>query len=234
MSRKNKIKIGCMVMFFSILISIIVGRCTAKSYINNVILEDYLSNSNLKVEYCDMGYDYDTNKGFIDGNKIEDIQDLESGSDIIVKVKLNENYIRQIYGECILSQVEIEEVYKGDLKIGEKLNVFEPDACVLKDCMLATDGYSMMQDDCEYILFLKTLPNTFFGKGDFVYAPSSTTYSKYLCKDVNPRLFQSEELEEPETMLKYSNIKEEEVYLCDEEQYQKYLSLKNQVLDKYN
>jgi len=225
-----------MTMLLSVILCVIVGRCTAKSYIDNVDLNEYLSNPELKVVYCGVGYDEDTNKGFIDGEKVEDIQDLESGSSIIVKVRLNESYERQLYYECVISQVEIEEVYKGDLKTGDKINLFEPADCYTNRAIYCTAGYSLMQNDCEYILFLKSLKNTFFGEDDYVYAPSSTTYSKYLYDDREPKLFTSSEIEEGDetTMLKYSDIKNEEIFLYDEEQYNKYIFLKKQVLEKYN
>lgn len=223
-------------MLLSVILCMIAGRCTANSFINNIDLDEYLANSELKVVYCDIGYDETTNKGFIDGNKAETVEDLEAGSSIIVKVKLNNSYQRQKYYECILSQVEIEKVYKGDLKTGDILNVFEPVDCYTNRAVYCTDGYSMMQNDCEYILFLKPLKNSYFGEDDYVYAPSSTTYSKYLCKNKKPRLFERKEIEEGDeiAMLKYSDIKNEEVYLYDEEKYNKYISLKKQVLEKYN
>jgi hypothetical protein len=225
-----------MAMLLSAILCGVVGRCTANSYIDNVDLNEYLSNPELRVVYCDIGYDEDTNKGFIDGNKVDSVEDLQAGSSIVVKVKLDKNYQRQKYYECILSQVEIEKVYQGDLRIGDKINIFEPIDCYTNRAVYCTDGYSMMQNDFEYILFLQPLKNTFFGENDYVYAPSSTTYGKYLCEDSEPRLFKSYEIVEGDeaAMLKYSEIKNEEVFLYDEEQYNKYIYLKKQVLEKFN
>ncbi len=231
MKKKTGIKIFSVALVLVVVVCIIVGRKTAASYIDNVELDKYLSNPKLTVAYCGMGYDPLTNRGYLDNDEIKSIDDLLSGEDIVVvKAKLDNSSKRKMYYECILSKIEIIDCYKGDLKEGEKLNVFEPVDCGYEDQILCTDGYSMMQQDKEYILFLKTLKNTYYGTDEYVYAPSSTLYSKYPVDNEKPELFTYEELEEPENLHLYSQVKDQEVYLYDKEEYEKYLKLKDEVI----
>lgn len=231
MKKKMEIKILIAAFGLVIVVCIFVGRITSGSYIDNVELEKYLSNKKLKVEYCGMGYDPLTNRGYLDNDEIKSINDLMIGEDIIVvKAKIDSSFERKIYYECILSKIEIVDCYKGNLVKGDKVNVFEPVDCRFENQILCTDGYSMMQKDKEYILFLKNLKNTFYGTDKYVYAPSSTLYSKYAVDNETPKLFSYEELEEPENLHMYSQVKNQEVYLYDKEQFEKYLYLKDEVM----
>lgn len=234
MRKKSRITFCYIIIFAIILICIAIGRITAKSYIDNVELSDYLKNTDLKVAYCGMGYDEVTNMGFIDNDKVENINDLIQEDTIVIKAKLSQTFQRKIYYECILSELVVEEVYNGKIEKGSIISCFEPVDCGFQNQMLCTDGYSMMQEGQEYILFLKTIRDTFYSADKNVYVPNSTLYSKYPINHVTPHLFTFEELEEIEKMYTYSEVKEEEVYLYEEEDYNKYVQMKEFVLEKYN
>ena len=234
MRKKNIVILNSVVMLCIIFACAGVGKVTADSYIDNVELEDYLSNPDLKVGYCGIGYDAERDRGFVDPGEVESVKDLIAEDTVIVKAKLNCNFQRKLYYECILSELDVLAVYKGNLNKEDMISVFEPVDCYSKIKMDCTDGYSMMQDGTEYILFLKPLKNTYYGDDKYVYAPSSTTYSKYALNDSIPELFPEKELEEIEFMNFYKDVKEEEMYLYDSEDYNKYVRLKKQVLDKFD
>ena len=221
-------------MIIIVAICAIVGRVTANSYVDNVDLQEYLAKENITIAFCDMGYDPDTNKGYLDNDKIYEVDDLITEDAIIVTAKLNNAFKRKLYYECIFSEVEILEVYAGDLKAGETISVFEPVDCGFENQILCTDGYSMMQEGEEYVLFLKKLKNTYYGEDDYVYAPSSTVYSKYSINDTMPKLFTYDELEEEENLYLYDKIKNQDVYLYDKGNYEKYVELKKEVLERYH
>ena len=233
MRKKTGLKICGIVSVVLVICCIVIGRMTAGSYIDNVELDQYLANQDVAVAYCGMGYDPVTNRGYVDNDEVQCVDDLTDNDVIIVKARLNSKFKRKLYYECILSQIDIVKCYEGELKEGDSINIFEPVDCGFEDQILCIDGYSMMQPDKEYILFLKTLKNTYFGSDKYVYAPSSTRYSKYQVDGNEPELFSFEELEEPESMHLYSEIKDQEVYLYEKEDYDKYLKLKNEVIEKY-
>lgn len=233
MRKRTEIKIFGIIFVLLVVFCIVIGRITAGSYIDNVELEQYLSDQKVTVAYCGMGYDPVTNRGYINNDEIQGIDDLTTKDAVIVKARLNSEFQRKLYYECILSRIDIIECYEGNLKEGDSINIFEPVDCGFEDQILCIDGYSMMQPEKEYILFLKTLQNTYFGSDKYVYAPSSTLYSKYQVDSDKPKLFSYEELEEPESLHFYSEIKNQEVYLYEKEKYKKYLKLKDEVMKKY-
>lgn len=216
-----------------LLFCVLIGRMTAKSYKNNTRLDRYLSNPDLVIAYYGMGYDSVTNRGYLDNEKIQSVDDLLLNDVVVVKATLAPNAKREIYYECILSRLEIVECYHGNLRAGDGIYCFEPADCGFTEQILCADGYSMMQEDKEYILFLKTLKNTYFGSDDYVYAPISTVYAKYPVDQKIPKLFTYEELEEPEHLHLYEQMKDQEIYLYDRKEYDKYLELKKEVLKRY-
>lgn len=205
---------------------IVIGKITSRSFVDDTNLDKYLLQKNPKVCYCDMGYDADTHIGFINGEEIKDIEDLMDDT-IIIKAHLKNGQPRSIYYECVLSYLEVDMVYQGNVETGKTIWYFEPVDCCLSsiDC---TDGYNLMQPNKEYILFLKRLKNAGYSDDKYVYAPASTTYGKYLDEDSMPRLYKESEIEEPDTSILYNEIKREEVFLDDEEMYEKYCMLKKQ------
>lgn len=210
-------------------VCLVVGQIVAKSFVDNTDLQEYLDKCDPVICYCDIGYDEDTNVGFLDSTKIQDISDLTSNAEVI-KGHLVENKKSSIYYECVLSEVEIDDVYVGGLQKGEHIYVFEPVDC-RRNQLDCTDGYSLMNKKEEYVLFLSKLKNAGYGEGEYVYAPKSTTFGKFLYKDSVPTQFSEESLEEPDQMIPYSKCKKEEVYLYDGEMYNKYCRLKKQVLE---
>ncbi len=231
--KKRGIRIWTSIAVLLIVFCIVVGRLTAGSYVDNVEIEQYLANPDVTVAYCGMGYDATTHVGYLDNDKIQSVDDLLAEDVVVVKARLNSKFQRKRYYECVLSQIDIITCYEGNQKAGDSIHIFEPTDCFSDDQILCTDGYNMMQPGKEYILFLKTLQNTYFGPDKYVYAPNSTRYSKYLVGNSKPKLFSYDELEEPEKLHLYSEVREQEVFLYEKEEYDKYLKLKNEVIEKY-
>lgn len=234
MRNKHSLIVYCLIVAIAIGICAVIGRITAKSYVDNTNLDDYLEKENVSVAYCDMGYDAVTNQGYLDNDKIKELDDLITKDAVIVRAKLNDSIQRELYYECVLSQVQILEVYQGNVEVGTYINIFEPVDCGFNNQMLCTDGYSLMQLEDEYILFLKSLKNTYYGEQKYVYAPTSTRYSKYAINDKVPDLFTYEELEGFSALQYYEEVKNQEIYLYEKDDYDKYLSLKEQVMQKYH
>ena len=227
----RKISIITILLVFTLLIGycVRIGRDTAKSFINDTDLYQYLKHD-LKTTYCDMGYDKDSNAGFVDGDKLKSIQGLEKRS-IILEGHLKIHAKREIYYECVLSTFIIDKIYgnHSGLKEGDSILFFEPVDCRQKeiDC---TDGYNLMHSGAEYIIFAKRLKNAGYGnaKQKYIYAPISTTYGKFQDDDSIPRFFNKSEIENINTAIDYKKVCKEEVFLCDKTKYTKYCRLKKQ------
>ncbi len=92
-------------------------------------------------------------------------------------------------GNCTRSvcfpKAEVDHVYQGNAEPGEEIYIFEPVDCV-GDFMDCTCGYTLMQEETEYVLFLKKLKNAGYGDAEYVYMPQCTTYGKYTYGDSVP------------------------------------------------
>ena len=105
-----------MAMVVMLIVCVIGGRVVANSFVDNTNLDTYLQQKNPAICYCEIGYDEDTNIGFVDGDKIQDVCDIMNNTEV-VKVHLNQEKKRSIYYECILSTVEVDEVYQEICKL---------------------------------------------------------------------------------------------------------------------
>lgn len=228
----KKLLVFLLIVLFAITLNkaITSGKENKNSYINDVNFSSYLDNSELKVWYIPYPFDEDYDI-YGEGNNVQSLSDLDKVSAVIVKARLNPEFIRQIYYECVLSEIEILEVYKGDLEVGGKINIFEPVNCTFKTTMISPHGYIPMQSNEEYLLFLMPLKNSLFGEADYVYLPSTITYSKYKFDNSEPRIFTQEALERE--VAQYSEIKHEELYLYDEKIHKLFVDIKNAALEKY-
>ncbi|WP_027400527.1 hypothetical protein [Anaerovorax odorimutans] len=238
--------IFAVILIVCLTLSVVNGLKTKASYIDNVELKNYLSNKDVKVRVLDYLSDSDTQEDLPEANKVKKVQEVEQLSDDIVKVKIKNNSNRKMYYESILSQVEILKVYKGDLKENQIIYVFEhigeSSSKFSKNILYSMDGYNMMQESEEYLLLLKRLKNTYFGEegSEFVYVPSTSTFSKYRCDNANIPLFESIELGlnadnfSKDKLALYSDVKDEEIFLCDEDQYNQYINFKKILTERYN
>lgn len=83
--------------------------------------------------------------------------DVLTNSDLIVRVSASGN--RKFKHDSILSEVSVEEVYKGNKDLlGKSIYVYEWATVHMRDNRLiyiSKDGYNMMNDSEQYYLFLK-------------------------------------------------------------------------------
>lgn len=228
----------CIVIFAATINEVRYGYKVRKSYQNNVEFNDYLKTKNLKVQNSVYPYDEDYDL-YGKGEKISKFSDLQKKSDIIVKIKLNSGFHRKIYKECIFSEAEILKCYKGNLKKGQRIQFFEPVDCTgCGNPMLLEEGYTPMNENTEYFVFFMKVRDSYFGKNKYVYLPVSLTYGKYNITAGNPKLFKKSEASEDVTdikkLKKYSEVRNEEVFLYDKKKYELFIQLKKQVLEKYH
>lgn len=211
-------------------VGLVAGLVTRRTFVDNTDLETFVSADPI-VEYCDMNYAEDASLGLVDGYSVESVGDLMADGETVVKVYLKDTWHRELYQECVLSQVEVKQVYQGDVKPGDDILVFEPVTCGgnFMDC---TDGYTLMQEGQEYVLFLKRLKNAGYGDDEYVYIPGCLTYGKFTYSDSVPPEYIDYLEEDPH--FKYSEVRDAEIIAMDKEQYDKYCRLKKVVYDMMN
>ena len=214
----------------SFIVAAMYGRRTKNSYIDDTDFNQYLAQKDLKVFYH--YYPFDENYDIYgSGDNIQSEEDVEKSADVIVKARVGKDAKRKIYTECVLSDIEVLDTYKGDIKSGEIIPVFEPINCTeSKGAIYCSEGYSPIRSGEEYILFLKKVKNAGFGKDDYVYIISHPTYSKYELNDKKAKLFQEDEFYDVGVF--YQKSKENEVFLYDKEMYNRFYEIKEQVIKK--
>lgn len=204
--------------------SLCYGNTVRQTYVDDTDFDRYLQNRDLRILYYHYPFDkqYDV---YGEGNMPADYEALADSADLIVRARLVEGEKRSIYQECILSEIEVLDVYQGKIGENRQLSIFEPVNCTgIEGEMLCSEGYIPMRKDTEYILFLKGLRSALFAEDDLVYIPSTLSYSKYEIGKIKTRKFRLEEAESGK--LKYENIKSQEVLLYSEKMYENFIQLK--------
>lgn len=158
-----------------LIITIIIGIITRQSFEDNISQKPYIDNDEIKVmithEYNDVYKDY----------MIKTLSDVESLSDVIVKVSVDESSARDYFSDMTISRVKVEKVYKGDISENE-INVIEPIYYWYNDVegfIMSMDGYYWMRQENEYILFMNELDDLCIGEDDKIYIPTTSLFSKY-------------------------------------------------------
>lgn len=173
---KNKIRIIiCLVIGVTLIGSCIYGINTRRGWKDDVQLRDYISKPNLKIGFTDI-QEGNVLKEPEEVNTFKGLYDL---ADVIVRVRVNKNGRRERYAYSIVSEAEVIETYKGS--VDEKIiDIIEPSEIHYSDRNEVTSvmGYTLMEDDSEYIMFLFKRPYKGYGKKD-VYTPTTATLSKY-------------------------------------------------------
>ena len=78
------------------------------------------------------------------------------------------------------------------------------------------------------MLFLKKLKNAGYGDAEYVYMPQCMTYGKYTYGDSVPEKYIDSK--DSDKIPSYSDIRDAEVIVLDDEQYDKYCRLKKEVM----
>lgn len=181
----KKIKLKQMwLLFFVIFILIIcavIGIIVRHSFQNDLSPCMYIDNPRYKARI-----DYDMNNCYILPEAVEDLDDLESPSDVIVKIKVNSENERYMHTGQTVTEANIMEIYKGDIE-AEKIYILEPIYYFKAgDRVCSTEGYYWLREDEEYIMFLKRYEDIHVGKAKYIYIPVCAAYGQFcLSKEFN-------------------------------------------------
>lgn len=163
----------CMLLAF--IISIFRGVNTCKGWNDDTQLRDHLKEGNLTVEPSDSEEDI----SFLLPEEVSSFEQLCGTADAIVRLKVTANNERTMYTECTLTTAKVLEVYQGNVS-GKTLSIFEP-AYIDKHSVWTVGAYQLMEDNKEYIVFLREIQCSLYNGQKSVYLPTTTALSKYQC-----------------------------------------------------
>jgi hypothetical protein len=139
-----------------------------------LIKADTLLNKDSQIEEKAEAISYPVATGH--GNKayFQNLEELEAKADVIVKVRATpkKEQVDIIQSGVVLdtttkTDVVIEKVYKGNLEKGQVIPVYEP-AAFVNGIYSTMEGYTLMKENGNYILFLRDNPDdTFVGIGGY-------------------------------------------------------------------
>lgn len=166
-------------------------------------------------------------------NQLKDFSQLKDQSDIIVKVKVTND--RENHFQAILSKVRVTKVYKGEVKQGDSIYLYEPSSFHKSESYSSTGGYNIMLDNQEYIVFLNHLKKPegyqYKDREAISFVPISSYFGKYPVnsKEITPLISKEIETSDIETM--YSKVKDYDILTTQNEMLKKYQSFKNEALN---
>ena len=200
-------------------------------------------NSNSDLGNLDGYSDFTLNLSEIEGMDIENpyfnevinsVSELESQSKLIVKV--SKIVKREQVSRATLTTVKVDEVIKGDLDVDEIL-IYEPSYFWTyqddkSQGYFPTEGYQIMQDGNQYVLFLQGLkvPEAYRMSDEEKrsYLPISQQYGKFPVEssEWEPQIVKSDGMI-------YEDFQVFELLTKKEKVLQRYLELKNEVIETY-
>lgn len=226
----------CMVVGVAVISAILLSRSIkGPEYMSDVTNE--LDDSNMSVYYMDS-----TESNYFNQHDSEDVNynsldELEKKASIIVRVKVENE--RKMYLQAVKTKVKVLEVYKGELQINSDIFVYEPSnlLCISYSAYTCCGGYQLMQQDTEYVMFLRNLdkPEGYSYRGDeeISYLPISCLYGKYSVKETGktPTVISEDDI--CNQKYTYSEISQYPVLCTTEEELNSYKTLLEQVKQKY-
>lgn len=177
MRKSNKFFIGGLAII--LLTVLILGIMTRISIEDNSFLGKYISFSEGSNYKLSLREEDEYSKIYFENN-IKNIEELKDKSDLVVKVKATPKRI--VYSQAVKTKAEVLEVYKSDtIKEKDEVYIYEPNYFT-SDKYISMSGYNLMEEDVEYVFFLKKLevPKGYKYKKDeeITFMPVSTLYSK--------------------------------------------------------
>lgn len=165
-------------------------------------------------------------------NEMKDLTQLKERSALIVKVKVSNERLN--YMRAILSGVDVLDVYKGNVKKGDRIYVYEPSNFYLESYFVE-EGYNVMQDGQEYILFLKHLPipdgYKYKGKEAISFLPVSTLYAKYPLSSKNEtKVLDRQKLLYSDEGVSYASVQTYDILTTEPKKLKQYEAFREHVL----
>jgi hypothetical protein len=150
----NKNYLFCIIVFVIFSFSAIYGIVTRLSFNDNTHVGSILKNTDHISVSLKENNDYSS---LYFNNNINDLENLINESDLIIKATVDTD--RKNFNKSVLSKICIKDIYSiSNFKRGDYIYVYEPSNFIVGNVNFSCfNGYTLMQPDYEYILFLKHL-----------------------------------------------------------------------------
>jgi len=96
--------------------------------------------------------------------KYKNVDELEQNATLVVRAKFTGNRkVHHWYEDGDIadtaskSEIRLNKVLKGDYKTGDILNIYEPGYFAKGDVYASIEGYNLMNEEGEYLLYLKPI-----------------------------------------------------------------------------
>ena len=178
----------------------------------------------------------DVESGSVFDRQVNDLDNMLELADAVVKVSATNE--RKLYpSEATKTKVIVEKVFKGNLKEGQSIFVYEP-ACFSYTASKAystTGGYQLMKAGEEYFVFLQNLQAvdgyTFSVQEKKTFLPSTTSYSKFPVAKGEMNIVDSQKLDNGE--YQYQEVQNLEIITSERNVLDKYKNLKQSVYNRF-
>lgn len=228
MTRKTKL---FFILIFSLIpLSIPVGFFIRSSYTGYRSFEQMEKTESLS-EYSVCLEDVES--GSVFDHQAKDFDQMLKMADAVVKVSATNE--RKLYpAEATKTKVVVEKTFKGNLKEGESIYVYEP-ACfgyTASEDYSTTGGYQIMKAGEEYFIFLQNLQAVkgyrFSANEKKTFLPCTASYSKFPVREGEMSIVDSQKLDNGE--YQYGEVQNLEIITSEKTVLDKYKNLKQKVL----
>ena len=170
----KKIKI-----FVSLFLIIGVSYCLVYGYGTKISWKDD-TDARIALEQEDLkmvSIDIMASESFLLPEEVNTFKKLYESADVVVRVRMTVEGKRTKYTQCTLSEVEVIDALKGKTE-ANSIFVFEP--IYTESGMSRAEGaYCYLEDNADYVLFLRKIKCSLYEKQSYVYLPTTTAFSKY-------------------------------------------------------
>lgn len=229
----KKTKLFFVINFLLIPLTALVGLFIRGSYLGYKSFEQMEKTESLS-EYSVCLEDVES--GSVFDKQVKDFEQMFEMADAVVKVSATNE--RKLYpAETTKTKVAVEKVYKGDLKEGQSIFIYEP-ACfsyTVSEAYSTTGGYQLMKAGEKYFIFLQNLQATpgytFSAEEKRTFLPSTATYSKFPVSEGEVHIVDFQKMDNGE--YQYGDVQNLEIITSEKVVLDKYKNFKQKLYSQY-
>lgn len=216
-------------IIYVLIIILIIGAITFGIYTKKSFKETKLNLDSNKISNASLSLDeepLDDVSYF--NNKIKDLSELLDTSDLIIVGHVIGE--RELYANAVKTKIKIDTVIRNKSLIDKPSEIFIFEPSYFNFNTYISNGYNLMQNNKEYILFLKHLevPQGYDYKKDelITFIPISTYFGKYESDNTEtPQIISTE------NEIKYKDIKSKPILTERKEMIDKYIKIRNEIFN---
>lgn len=227
----KRTRVYFVVFFCVVFVCFGAGIVIRNSYVGYHSFEEMANKENLQEYYVQLT---EEDEQFI---AIDDYEELENSADIITKVSATDNRRMSPY-TTTLTEAVVVETYKGEIKSGESIFIYEPAAFSysVSKSYRSGGGYQMMKKGEEYIVFLQKLKTAkeykMSEKEEKTFLPTTVLFSKFPVQQGELEVINEKKMNNGK--YSYADVENLEIITSEKEDLEKYAKIKEKVLCEVN